>query len=328
MHVGRAIGNVAAFFCGLVAVAAAIHRAAPAPRVPEYTDKRAWFAQHRDEIDTVFLGSSRVRRQIDPKLFDATTAALGAPTHSFNFGLDGMGHPEQPYIIDELLALRPHGLKNVVVELTRFAREFNERNPADSLRALHWHTYHYTAIICAAVWRDPDHTPLSDRLIATWQHLIDCARWEWNVGGISAWRNSGAISPTALGPGGNGFFPVPDRFPVEKRPAYQKQIQEMLARRGSEPPRDPLFEEVTASMLAKLHAHGVRTFVVVMPRIFPQPPWNPPGETLLRFDDPVQDAAFFDPAMRYDAQHLNSDGAALFSRELAERFVKAERLKE
>jgi hypothetical protein len=62
-----------------------------------------------------------------------------------------------------------------------------------------------------------------------------------------------------------------------------------------------------------------------MPRIYPHPPWNPAGETILHFDDPVKDARFFDPALRYDAQHLNSDGAKAFSRELAERFVKSQR---
>ncbi|MHC4384587.1 MAG: hypothetical protein ACYS0J_17355, partial [Planctomycetota bacterium] len=48
------------------------------------------FAEHKDEYDTIFLGSSHVYRGIDPEAFDRETAALGFPTRSFNFGAAGM----------------------------------------------------------------------------------------------------------------------------------------------------------------------------------------------------------------------------------------------
>jgi hypothetical protein len=321
------VGNLAAFCCGLAGIAAIIHRVAPPPWVSEFTEKRLFLAQHRDEIDTIFLGSSRVKRQISPAVFDATTASLGEPTHSFNFGLDAMGHPELPYVVDQILALHPQGLKNVFVELTHFRREFGPLNPADSMRVIYWHNYRYTAAACRAVWRDPDGMPLDRKLTATWWHFYDCARWEWNVGGSAAWPGTPLFKDSALGPEGRGFLPVPEHFPEAKKAEFLKQTEELQRRRNDPPWRDPVFEELTLDMLAKLRVRGVRTFVMVMPRIFPQPPWVPGADatTPLRFDDPVKDAVFFDPAMRYDAQHLNADGAKVFSRELAERFVRIQR---
>jgi hypothetical protein len=323
-----------AFVAALVLSAAGLQRMAPPLPVPEYAEKLAFFARHHKEIDTVFIGSSRVRRQISPKVFDATTAELGMPSRSFNFGLDGMGHPELPYVVDELLKLQPRGLREIVIELTRFGREFNRIFPPDSLRTIHWHTYRYTASTCRAVWQDPAGPRLMERLSRILQHLSVCAVRELNLGRGAAWCQAHLELPlppaparVALGPEGNGFFQVPDRFPPGKIPAYRSQLAEWASRRGAPVEQDPAFQSATREMLAKLHRRGIRITIVVMPRIFPQPPWVPefaPGEGLvLRFDDLEKEAALYNPAARYDAQHLNAEGAKLFTRALAQRLVAA-----
>lgn len=312
-----------AFLIGLFGAAALLQHYAPAPRVPEFSDKLDHLLAHGGKIDTLFLGSSRVRRQISPRIFDETTAALGKPTHSFNFGLDGLGHPELPYVVDRILERKPRALREVVIELARFGREFNNVNPPDSLRAIHYHTYRYTWLLCRAVWRDPAHPAIAARLAGVAEHLGVCARRELNLGlGALKWMPASA-GPDGLGPTKDGFFPVPQKFPPAKLAEYQRLLAAMASRKNAPIAHDPVFEEATETMFAKLRAQGIEITVVVMPRIFPEPPWVPQnGVHVIRFDDPEKEAALFDPAARYDAQHLNADGAKIFTQELARRFVQ------
>ncbi len=317
-----------AFVFGLGATCAVLRHTTAAPPVPEYSEKLARYARDRAHIDTLFLGSSRVRRGISPRLFDETTAALGRPTRSFNFGLDGMGHPELPYVLDQILALQPGALRCVVLELTRFVREFGPQNQPDSLRIIYWHTTGYTWLNCRAVWEDPAQPPVARRLTVMAQHAGIWARRESNLGrGQPLLEAAPAPKPqpnAGLGPEGTGFFQVPDRFPPEKIPGYLLQLEQARSRAAAPVQTDRVFEHATYQMLAKLRQHNIQVIVLVMPRIFPQPPWVPevgPYDDIWRFDDPDANAALFDASVRYDAQHLNVDGADLFSRELAKRHV-------
>ena len=73
-----------------------------------------------------------------------------------------------------------------------------------------------------------------------------------------------------------------------------------------------------------------------MPRIHPTSPWVPevnpstdgPGVMALCFHDPAVRAELFDTRLHYDPQHLNADGAKVFTRMVAEEFaglIKAKR---
>lgn len=89
---------------GLVGLAAfvvvghAIRRAAdallPPPAVEEVTLKLDWYHDHKAEIDTIFIGTSRLFFTLDPRAFDAAAASLGCPTHSFNMALAGLNFRE------------------------------------------------------------------------------------------------------------------------------------------------------------------------------------------------------------------------------------------
>jgi len=72
----------------------------PFPEIDDgVSQKFRFFAAHKDEFDTLFIGSSRVYFQISPAIFDRVTRASGLPTHSFNFGIGGMYLPETSYLL-------------------------------------------------------------------------------------------------------------------------------------------------------------------------------------------------------------------------------------
>lgn len=72
------------------------------------------------EVDTIFLGSSRVMRGVSPAVFDARMTALGQPSLSYNFGVAGTRMHDCERQIEWILNQRPKKLKRVVLEASTF----------------------------------------------------------------------------------------------------------------------------------------------------------------------------------------------------------------
>src|SRR5207302_10046083 len=101
------------------------------------SQKFRFFAAHKDEFDTLFIGSSRIYFQISPAIFDRVTRESGLPTHSFNFCIGGMYLPESAYLLEQILNLKPRNLKWVFIEYDELQTKWSPENQT-SRRALHW----------------------------------------------------------------------------------------------------------------------------------------------------------------------------------------------
>src|SRR4051812_39823405 len=102
----RAVFNLASFFAVFGFATALLRALAPEPEVPEITEKYRWLAAHPKAYNVFFIGSSRVRRQLSPEVFDAELAKAGLHVRSYNFGIDGMTSPELSYVLERMLARR------------------------------------------------------------------------------------------------------------------------------------------------------------------------------------------------------------------------------
>ena len=108
--------------------------------------KIQFIQQHGDEIDTLFIGSSRVYHGVNPGVFDALTAAAGVPTHSYNFGVDAMLPPETFYLADQILATKPQKLRWVFIELEDIQVTITPEH-VRTQRALSWHDWKRTWLV-------------------------------------------------------------------------------------------------------------------------------------------------------------------------------------
>ena len=89
VRVARAFALTVVGFCAFALAAAAIGPLAPAPDLDVIDLKMDEIRQDLNEWDTLFIGSSQVACTLDPSRFDDTTAAHGAATRSYNFGVAG-----------------------------------------------------------------------------------------------------------------------------------------------------------------------------------------------------------------------------------------------
>ena len=328
----KAVLPVIVFAISLFGAASFIARALPSAPVPQVSEKLAHFAAHRDEYDTLFIGSSRTFRQILPSIFDPLMAAGGQPARSFNFGIDAMFSPEDAFVAEQIFALRPRRLRRVFIEVSRFNSEFGAQAPA-TLRARHWHDFRRTALLVR------DILPLEKR-----EKLRDPSRWAnacnharlfldraLNLGDgarlLEPMRGAAPPAPEwAPGALGDGAEPYTAETEIaeEKREAFDKGLALLKTGGVRVRPLQPAPLQSIAETIRRVRAIGAEPVLFIAPTATAviHSPAGQVGAPILDFSDPHRWPALFDPANRHDYAHLNAPGARIFSRVFAEQVLQ------
>src|SRR5436305_14456147 len=140
----RRIVCVAIALAAFVATAALIHAFLP-PMIPKgIAAKLKFYSEHKDEFDTVVVGTSRLYYTVSPEIFDATAREDGVPTHTFNFGIDGMHPPENFYVLEQILKTKPRNLKWVLFEVGDVQTQLHKILGTE--RAVYWHDWPRTKL--------------------------------------------------------------------------------------------------------------------------------------------------------------------------------------
>lgn len=319
------------------------------PNVLVVKEKLEYFADHKDEFQALFFGSSRTNSGLDPDVFDATLRENGIAARSFNLGVQAMMPPEQFWMIDEVLARRSRSLRWIFIELLPL--QLHTIDAEDTIRDVYWRGWRETAICLRAIWHDAsadrakplkvpegwDGRPkelwkrcakLIPPAMAAWirfagsagAHLALFARRQSNIGLFARMEEeAGAEDTSSLET--RGFMPrseVIEGGPLER-------YGTVLQRLESAPPVPP--DSVTAlaygELLARVRRHGVTPVCFTTPTalrrdFYPSPP---AGELLLAYNDPKRYGVLYEPGSRRNVDHLNTTGAAQFTRLLGLDFV-------
>ncbi len=336
-RIRRAAGNVVLCLGALMAACLAIHRIAPLPDIPEVSAKLAYFDRHRDEFDTVFVGSSRVYRGIMPGIFDAA-----APTKSFNLGIDGMMAPESYFLLEKILAKKPARLKWIFVELTSLQSQI-DMGRSSTMRDVYWHDWPRTVAMCRNIFitragriglRKKGRLAIFQKnceLAALHLQLFlkNCA----NVGrGAELFCGTPGVSPDVLdavfGPPLSGFAQMAGRrvsLSGADLERYEKMRASAVSAKTRQDGRNAAFQQATARAVARVRSAGaVPLFVITpwpdVPRVFFPDKKSAPA--VFSFNDPAGFPELFRADRHVDAGHLNRRGAEEFTQLLAARFTQ------
>ena len=339
--------NVGLCLAALCGVHLWLDAALPLPNVGEVSEKLAYFARHKDEFDAVFIGSSRVCRQIAPGAFDArVTAATGQPMRSFNLGAPSMFLPESLYVIDRVLAQRPARLRWMFIELDD-PRPRLEEHAGLVRREVYWHGWRETTLVCAQIVtvrgiHKGDRVRMLAHQIALfgrrWTHLGRAQEW-FADGSLPMDRTSDDDNlDAALGPAADGYAP------------YRGVLGEKKGGRGADDPDTRSFLAATAALKSggartqtpptvsllmrwlltqkadTLRSRGIEPVFVIAPvttdeETFRRLAKEGAVRPLFAFNDPAAYPELYQVNMRADTMHLNEPGSLLFTRLLAERFA-------
>ena len=351
-HHARSIFNVVVGLGAFGATCLLLHALLPFPDVPEVSPRLRFFNLHKDEFDTVFIGSSHIYRHVAPETFDRTSAAGGAPTRSFNFGIPGMSPPESFYILDQILRAKPARLKWVFVELeevhplsrraratspvrTQAARR-NQRNENQSTRRfLYWHNPALTWMAITKAVNDSGRRSWLGKAWAAMRsgtvrgHLGVCFKNLANIGAAQDFEEIAAdlsefkTEQDQLAQQ-RGFEPRPENMPPSDFSSYREEIAKYAAR--SEPRvLDPISEAAYRKFAQRIRDHGANAIFVVPPLVDQSDlrfrDQAGVGARVLAFNKADLYPALYDPRVHADREHLTLEGAQTFTRLLAERFT-------
>jgi len=336
MHARQAIVCAAVCISCFCLTAIGLHVALPAPNIAGLTPKLRFVAAHADQIDTLFIGTSRVYHALNPQIFDETTAAAGAPTHSYNFGVNGMSAPETFYVMDQILASKPRNLRWVFLEFD----DLQVTIAPDDLRtrrAVYWHDWNRTRLIFRKVleldvrerWKQK-----RKRLVRNFDtqisHLGLCI---WNFVNLGRGIDMAGFTPpeddlsqNEYEPNGDGFAPTSTQMDEARARRFEKSLAEDIAN-VSPRAMDSYADQEYRRYAEAFRAVGATPIFFVPPSTMSAVPAKfigaPPAPVFV-FNDAGLYPDLFRPEARIDEGHLNSVGAAEFTKLLAHRFIEIE----
>jgi hypothetical protein len=322
-----AVIALAAFVC----TSAVIHALLP-PIIPKgVAAKLEFFAQHKDEFDTLLIGTSSIYYSVSPGIFDRTTRESGLPTRTFNFGIDAMHPPENFYVLDQILKTHPNNLKWVFLETANLETKLHKVLGTE--RAVYWHDWPRTALILRKALNPRGDARWYGKVSRLWvarrdlaAHLTLFAQRFGNVGRGTEFlfpQDRKAEAALELGPRSDGYRLAGHAMTTEDAATFQKRLADEIAQARPKP-LDPYAEEAYRSSAKRLREIGATPIFVVPPLIFQSPVEfrPPPPGPLLSFNNARTYPMLFETKVRIDDAHLTREGAEEFTGLLAQEFVR------
>lgn len=345
---GALLGAI--FLAAFVASCAALASRLPFPDVSMVRRKIEHLAKHGDEYDVLFIGSSRVDSQIMPSIFDQIARENGVPVKSFNAGVPAMLSPEDGYVIEEIMR-RPHRrLRWMFIELSRLGTGLNHEGTS---RIGYWHDATRLMFIARRLYGQAmeNEARLAGNPAATFRDRFEVWNMEfWRFLGHVRYGLTRAINlgrgtevldrwvhapgqkygpGKSMGENGDGWLPADpelQNMTGAARERYERSYAERLAKPAGKERGDPVSQEVLERLVATVVKAGATPVLLVPPTTFDQnffPTVERERElTILDYSDPRQYPELFAAEHRRDVDHVNTEGAKLFTRLIAQRFVE------
>ncbi len=313
------------------------------------SQKFGFFATHKDEFDTLFIGSSRVYFQISPAVFDRVTRQSGMPTHSFNFGIGGMYLPETAYLLEQILNLKPRKLRWVFIEYDELQTKWSPENQT-SRRALYWADWKRVSLLLRKltdagtdpVWL-PSPAKLRDIILRqkdekNTRSLLTFygGQFEKNYTNVARaadvlqyflGRDTKGRRARYLGGASDGYVTRPNRMSPNQVAAYERGLAAAMAQTDTHP-LSPYAVEAYRQCAQEVRKTGATPIFLITPsttQISVASETTGLTGVVMAFNNPRTYPTLYRSNVRRDGQHLTKSGAEEFTRIVAANFVELAR---
>ena len=320
--------NFTLFFAALLATGAIQSRSVTVSDGITLSQKWHHLSEYGGQYSLVFIGSSRVANHFIPEQFDAAMRQQGHEVKSFNFGQGGMYPPESLYVLRKMLEHTPTKPRWVLIDITQFT--IGVKGSEDSEREIRWHDFHHTWLTLGYLWSAPpdDKTPTIKKLDSTAYHLSQCAERTLGIGRLQEELRARlelvkAKKPAAIKDG--GFVGLKPRAMSEEQIGFFKSGLAILNRPSVQTEMRKQYRDELIEIAAFVRKHGAVPVFVDAPFNSPTrsfKDWPPDGVTQFSYSNPAAYPSLFQQEQRYDASHLDEDGAKEFTRIFATEFAK------
>ncbi|MGC6487998.1 MAG: hypothetical protein ACON4Z_10160 [Planctomycetota bacterium] len=292
-----------------------------------------------DEVDTIFLGSSRVMRGVSPALFDARMTALGRPSLSYNFGVAGTRAHDYERQIEWILEQRPKKLRRIVLEASTYRQPIRDGQWMKDLSVETHEAVSLPSRLSSILAEDAD---LDDKLEVTGyvlaHTLVNALRVGQGPRILDDWcrRWSGRLPSRFFAHANRGYAPLsaenpPSKIRGEQHRAWiaNPQLAENLLwhkrNRGLPEEYRGGFDHWSCErQIARLEEAGIELVYVVMPshtiHFYGRDGLDEHADevVVLDFEDPDEFPTLYQFENWFDETHLGAAGAMRFSTLLAD----------
>jgi hypothetical protein len=313
------------------------------------SQKFRFFAAHKDEFDTLFIGSSRVYFQISPAIFDRVTRENGMPTHSFNFGVGGMYLSETGYLLEQILNLKPRNLRWVFVEYDELQTEWSPENQT-SRRALYWADWRRISLLLRKL-TDAGTDPLWLPSPAKLRDIVLRQKDEKNTRSLLTFyagqfeKNYTNVARAAdllqyflgrdtkerrvryLGAASDGYVTRPIRMSPTQVGEYERGLAAAMAQTDTHP-LSLYAVEAYRQCAQEVRKIGATPIFLITPnttQINVASESNGLTGVVMAFNNPRTYPSLYRTSVRRDGQHLTKSGAEEFTHIVAANFVELAR---
>ena len=349
----RAVTNSAIAATAFLIACIGLHAVLPFPQIDGgVSQKFRFFSAHKDEFDTLFIGSSQIYFQISPAIFDRVTRESGLPTHSFNFGIGGMYLPESAYLLEQILNLKPRNLKWIFIEYDEMQTKWSTENQT-SRRALYWADWKRVSLLLrkltdsrtGPLWL-PNPAKLRDIVLRqkdekNTRNLLTfyAGQFEKNYTNVARAadvlsyffsRDTNERRASYLGAASDGYISKTNRMSPSQAAAYERELAAAMAQSGTRP-LSPYAVEAYRQCAKEVRNLGAAPFFLITPGTtqinIASGSTGLPG-VVMAFNDPRAYPSLYRSSVRRDGQHLTKSGAEEFTRIVAANFVELRRVGE
>jgi len=345
-----ALTNSAICAAAFLITCVGLHAVLPFPEIDGgVSQKFRFFAAHKDEFDTLFIGSSRIYFQISPVIFDRVTRESGLPTRSFNFGIGGMYLPETAYLLEQILNLKPRNLRWVFIEYDELQTKWSPENQT-SRRALYWADWKRVSLLLRKL-TDAGTTPLWLPNPSKLHDIVLRQKNEKNTRSLLTFyatqveRNYTNVSRAAdvlyyffgrdtkerrasyLGAASDGYVTRPNRMSPSQAAAYERGLAAAMVEAGTRP-LSPYDVEAYRQCAQEVRSIGAAPVFLITPsttQINMAAESTEARGVVMGFNNPRAYPDLFRTDIRRDGQHLTKSGAEEFTRMVAVNFVELAR---
>lgn len=329
-----------------------------APWQPESTTAAKLQLLEGTDVDLVFVGSSRVFRQVDPATVDARLATHGLEVDSLNLGIPGMASTELLVFAERALGAARGSPRWLVVDIRYVEPSLGNANVA-TRRVTWWHDLPATAGALAASVRS-DTRPVGTRLGWAVNHAVAFTNRTAGTGVILDRLAGQGIDPLLdVGADGTGFVSLDTALEVSRgRPdpaarafagllterrdalatdgirAFRGRVSRLTELLSNPPPPTELQIDYVESLDRIARRHSARLILLVPPGVSPGRieqggTWLAGAAAslasrpaVINLNDPRDYPELFEFELWFDANHLGLDGARLFSSLLADALAE------
>ena len=346
----RALTNTGIGAVAFLITCASLRVVLPFPEIDGgVSQKFRFFTAHKDDFDTLFIGSSRVYFQISPAIFDRVTRENGMPTHSFNFGIGGMYLPETAYLLEQILKLKPRNLKWVFIEYDELQTKWSPENQT-SRRALYWADWKRVSLLLRkltdagidSLWL-PSPAKLRDIVLSQKDEkntrsmlTFYAGQFEKNYTNVARatdvlqhflGRDTKERRARYLGVASDGYVIRPNRMSPKQVAEYERGLAAAMAQTDTHP-LSPYAVEAYRQCAEDVRKIGAMPIFLITPSTAElSVATGSPGLTsvVMAFNNPRTYPSLYRSEVRRDGQHLTTSGAEEFTRIVATNFVELAR---